>query len=86
MRARKLDMEMPPDTLAVFGVNEVVVTVEPSVTTEQADSGSLGTHRTRSSNSNTVSISSMLFFWNEHLSSASRLERVRGCPYNLASS
>ena len=53
-------MEMPPDTLAAFGVNEVVVTVEPSVTTEQAASGSLGTHRPRSSNSNTASISSML--------------------------
>jgi hypothetical protein len=32
-------MEMPPDTLAAFGVNEVEATVEPSVTTEQAASG-----------------------------------------------
>jgi hypothetical protein len=49
-------MEMPPDTLAVFEVHEVVATaasVEPSVTTEQPASGSLGTHRTTSSNSNT---------------------------------
>ena len=53
-------MKMPPDTLASFGVNEVVVTVEPSVTTERAASGSLGTHRPRSSNSNTASISSIL--------------------------
>ena len=59
LRARKLDMEMHPDTLAAFGVNEVAATVEPSVTTEQAACGSLGTHRARSSNSNTVSISSM---------------------------
>ncbi len=61
-RARKLDMEMTPDTLAAFGVNEVPATVEPSVTTEQAASGSLGTHRARArtSNSNTVSISRMI--------------------------
>ena len=36
LRARKLDMEIPPDTLAVFGVNEVAATVEPSIITEQA--------------------------------------------------
>jgi hypothetical protein len=29
-------MEMSPDTLVTFGDNEVEVTVEPSVTTEQA--------------------------------------------------
>jgi hypothetical protein len=28
-------MEIPPDTFGDFGVNEVVVTVEPSVTTER---------------------------------------------------
>ena len=33
-------MEMPPDTLAASGVNEVTTTVEPSVTTEQTVSGS----------------------------------------------
>ena len=58
--ARKLDMEIPADTLAAFGVDEVAVTVEPSVTTEQTAAGSLGTHRVRSSNSNTVSISRIL--------------------------
>ena len=26
------------------------------------------------------------FFWNEHLNSASHLERVGGCPHNLSSS
>ena len=59
-------MEMPPDTLEAVGVNEVfvVVTVDTSFTTEQVASGSLGTHRARSSNSNT----------------AIRLERVGGCP------
>jgi hypothetical protein len=46
LRERKLDMEIPPGPLADFGVNEVAVTVEPSVTTEQV--------------ANTVSISSML--------------------------
>jgi hypothetical protein len=44
----RLGLEMPPDTLSSFRVNEVVTTVEPSVTTEQAASGSLGTHRARS--------------------------------------
>jgi hypothetical protein len=56
---RKLDMEMLPDTLKVVGVNElfVVVTVDVSFTTEQAVSGTLGTHRCIRSNSNTDSIS-----------------------------
>ena len=37
MRARKLDMKMPPDTLEAVGVNElfVAVTVDTSFTTEQ---------------------------------------------------
>jgi hypothetical protein len=54
-RARKLDMEMPPDTLETVGVNELFVTVgvDVSFTTEEASSGSLGTHRAISSNSNT---------------------------------
>ena len=65
-------MEMPPDTLAVFGVNEVVATVEPSVTTEQAAS--------------VLNSPVNDFFWNEHLNSASRLERVGGWPQNLSSS
>jgi hypothetical protein len=49
---RKMDMEMSPDTLEVDGVNElfVTVTVDESFTTEQTVSGSLGTHRTRSTN------------------------------------
>ena len=53
LRARKLDMEMPPDSLEVGGVNELsdAVAVDESFTTEQAASGSLGTHRERSSNS-----------------------------------
>ena len=41
LRARKLDMEIPSDTLATSGVNEVEGTVEPSVTTEQTDSGQI---------------------------------------------
>ncbi len=55
-------MEMPPDTLEAVGVNElfVVVGVDVSFTTEEASSGSLGTHRAISSNSNTESISSIL--------------------------
>jgi hypothetical protein len=59
-------MEMTPDTLDSVGVNEkfITVTVESSFTTEQVASGSLGTgvtgDRTRSSNSNTESISSIL--------------------------
>ena len=42
MRARKLDMEMPPDTLEAVGINElfVAVGVDASFTTEQAASGS----------------------------------------------
>ena len=38
LRARKLDMEMPPDTLEAVGINElfVVVGVDASFTTEQA--------------------------------------------------
>ena len=61
-RARKLDMEMPPDTVETVGVNElfVAVGVDVSLTTEEAASGSLGTHRAISSNSNTESISSIL--------------------------
>ncbi len=56
-RTRKLDMEMPPETLKSDGVNElfVAVAVDASFTTEQATSGSLGTHRAVSSNSNTDS-------------------------------
>ena len=52
---RKLDME----TLETDGVNEmfVVVTVDVSFTTEQVASGSLGTHRTRGSNSQTQILS-----------------------------
>ena len=36
LRARKLDMEMPPDTLEAVGVNEllVAVTLDESFTTE----------------------------------------------------
>ncbi len=42
MRARKLDMEMPPDTLEAVGINELFVAlgVDASFTTEQAASGS----------------------------------------------
>jgi hypothetical protein len=49
---RKLDIEMSPDTLEVEGVNKlfVTVTVDKSFIPEQTVSGSLGTHRTRSSN------------------------------------
>jgi hypothetical protein len=59
---RKLDMEMPPDTLEAVGINElfVAVGVDASFTTEQAASGSSETHRVISSNSNTESISSIL--------------------------
>ena len=59
LRARKLDMDMPPDSLEAGGVNElsVAVAVDESLTTEQAASGCLGTHRERSSNSNTEFIS-----------------------------
>jgi len=55
-------MEMPPDTLEAVGINElfVAVGVDASFTTEQAASGSSGTHRAISSNSNTESISSIL--------------------------
>ena len=55
-------MEMPPDTLEAVGINElfVAVGVDASFTTEQAASGSSGTHRSISSNSNTESISSIL--------------------------
>ena len=55
-------MEMSPDTLEAVGVNElfVAVGVDVSFTTEQAASGSSGTHRAISSNSNTESISSIL--------------------------
>ena len=62
-KLQKLDMEMPPNTLEDGGVNElfVAVTVDASFTTEHAASGSLGTHRTRSSNSNTESISNMIW-------------------------
>ena len=37
LRARKLDMEMPPNTLEAVGVNElfVAVTVDASFTTEK---------------------------------------------------
>ena len=58
-RERKLDVEMPPDSLQTGGVNEllVAVTVDESFTAEQAASGSLCTHRARSSNSNTEFIS-----------------------------
>ncbi len=54
-------MEMPPDTLEAVGINElfVAVGVDASFTTEQAASGSSGTHRAISSHSNTESISSM---------------------------
>jgi hypothetical protein len=47
---------MSPDTLKAVGVNElfVVVDVDVSFTTEQEASGSLGTHRDISSNSNTA--------------------------------
>ncbi len=59
LRARKLDMDMPPDSLEAGGVNElsVAVAVDESLTTEQAASGCLDTHRERSSNSNTEFIS-----------------------------
>ena len=38
LRARKLDMEMPPDSLEAGGVNELsdAVAVDESFTTEQA--------------------------------------------------
>ncbi len=47
LRARKLDMEMPPDTLEAVGINElfVVVGVDVSFTTEQAASGCSDTVR-----------------------------------------
>jgi hypothetical protein len=47
LHTRKLDMDIPSHTLEAVGVNElfVVVTVDSSFTTEQAASGSLGTHR-----------------------------------------
>ena len=47
LRARKLDMEMPPDTLEAVGINElfVAVGVDASFTTEQAASGSSGTQQ-----------------------------------------
>ena len=47
LRARKLDMEMSPDTLEAVGINElfVVVGVDSSSTTEQAASGSSGTQQ-----------------------------------------
>ena len=52
---RKLDMEVPPDSLEADGVNElsVAAAVDESVTTAQTASSSFGTHRERSSNSNT---------------------------------
>jgi hypothetical protein len=52
---RKLDMEIPPDSLQDGGVNElsVVTAVDESVTTTQTVSSSFGTHRERSSKSNT---------------------------------
>jgi hypothetical protein len=52
---------MSPDTLETDGVNEmfVPVVVDESFTTEQTGSDSVGTHRTRNSNSNTESILSM---------------------------
>ena len=52
---RKLDMEIPPDSLEAGGVNElsVAAAVDESVTTAQTASASFGTHRERSSNSNT---------------------------------
>ena len=47
LHTRKVDMEMSPDTLEAVGINElfVAVGVDASFTTEQAASGSLGTHR-----------------------------------------
>ena len=56
--ARKLDMEMTPDSLEAGGVNDlsVVVAVDESVTTSQTVSTSFGTHRERSSNSNTGTV------------------------------
>jgi hypothetical protein len=55
-------MEMPPDTLETVEINDLFVAlgVDTSFTTEQAASGSSGTHRVISSNSNTESISSIL--------------------------
>jgi hypothetical protein len=49
-------MEMPPDSLEAGGVNElpVAAAVNECVSTEQTASSSLGTHRERSSNSNTA--------------------------------
>jgi hypothetical protein len=54
--------KLSPDTLKSVGVNVqfVVVPVDESFTTEQAASGSLGTHRVIRSNSNTDSTSSIL--------------------------
>jgi hypothetical protein len=48
-------MEIPPDSLEAGGVNDlsVATVVDESVTTAQTDSASFGTHRKRSSNSNT---------------------------------
>jgi hypothetical protein len=49
-------MEIPPDSLEAGGVNSelsVAAAVDESVTTAQTASASFGTHRERSSNSNT---------------------------------
>ncbi len=43
-------------------------------------------HHDRGISHDVLDSSGNYFFWDEHLSSVSRLERVRGCPHNLSSS
>ena len=77
----------PPDSLEADGVNDlsVVATVDESVTTTQTVSVSFGTHRERSSNSNTATVhEKCLSERTPHR--GSRLDQVGGCPHNLSSS
>jgi hypothetical protein len=65
-RVKKLSTDHSSETLTQALSNSYCRTIRWSFTTEQTASGSLGTHRTRSSNSNTQSISNILTESIEH--------------------
>ena len=80
LHTRKLDMEIPAPTLEGGGVNDlfVVVTVDVSFPTELGSSGSFVTHRDRSSNSNTESMSRMFSVFDQLFCLCSVLHRRLG--------